>query len=267
MPDQLQLPSDWFARFSEYAVDTIGLMQLTYIGIQQVHRLPQLVDILSPPDERLNETETDAANRERRSENADLANKEIASGFPLLHAHSLMGLWGALEAMVDDLALLWLTTHSEVRGSAIFDRIKISVGSYERMSAHEQVAYLIEEAKSERRSAFSLGVGQFEGLLGELGLSGGVHERVRSLILEAQQTRHLMAHRAGRVDARFLSACPTTGYSIGDDIRISRDKISEFIMAMTLYARTLRNRQRRANGEAPHLHGIPQDWEGVLDVT
>jgi hypothetical protein len=57
---------------------------------------------------------------------AAFAKKEIEEGFPLLCAHSLVGLWGAFEAAVDDFLATWLEAHPSKLTDAESIRLRVS---------------------------------------------------------------------------------------------------------------------------------------------
>lgn len=91
-------------RFLEYAAEVMDFTQLTRQGIGVITGIPRAVEALMSKngDPRRAAEEQKLANAKRK---AKLAGSEIKNDFPLLHGHALMGLWGALEAMVEDLSI------------------------------------------------------------------------------------------------------------------------------------------------------------------
>lgn len=233
--------TDWRTqtrRFSDYLVQTDRLIRLTVDGASRLESLPRLLDELHPvnPDE-LPYAGQGAYTEVRKS--AAFAKEEINADFPLLHAHALMGLWGALEAMVEDLAVSWLATDPSALERPVFAKIKVAIGVYARLSRQDQQRYLVSEVKRECKTDLKVGLGQFEDLLSAIGLGGVVDARIRKVLFEAQQVRNLTAHRGGRADARFVASCPNLGYSVGDHVRLSGPQLTEILDCMGAYAITL----------------------------
>ena len=73
------------------------LLHLTVQGLSHVQKLPSLMDLFNNPKLELGlerDPPYEVNMRERAQKNADWVEKEAASGFPLLHAHSLDELYG-----------------------------------------------------------------------------------------------------------------------------------------------------------------------------
>src|SRR5882724_12080636 len=91
-------------RFLDYSKDSMRLLHMSMQGISIFTTIPKAVRVLKDiddpgytPEEREKRTEEfhqDLANAEAK---AEFAGKELKEGFPLLHAHTLVGLWSALE--------------------------------------------------------------------------------------------------------------------------------------------------------------------------
>lgn len=255
-----QTPSP-YELFRTYLADTARLVTLTYEGVQRIQGIPALYEVLANTGFKGVDADEQAAAAQAAQDTAELASAEIASNFALLHAHALMGAWGALESLVENVADFGLeNNHDAILSQPLFQRIKISVGVYESMTPVERRSYLISEAQREVKVDFSLGVGQFEGLLKELLLGGSVDPQIRRSLLHAQQIRHLIAHRGGRADSRFLKACPDLGYKVGDHVQLSPTQFHELILSMVVYGRILDNRCRVLKGLPPSTEGLPEEY-------
>jgi hypothetical protein len=112
------------ADFLRYAADAVSLISLAERG---AHAILSYRGI----NRRIKELDTewtaeDAARLENAEHVASVAESEIERGFPLLHNHALMGLWGALEAMVDDVSANWLEVHPEIMTYDRFPKIQVT---------------------------------------------------------------------------------------------------------------------------------------------
>src|SRR5690242_5096489 len=98
-----------FNRFIDYIYDVDDVMQLAEVGIGRIQSFPKMVRDLFPGI-----SDSDAVRKadeewlEEQDKFAQLAQSEIDLDFPLLHSHALVGVWGALEYLIEDLAVAWL---------------------------------------------------------------------------------------------------------------------------------------------------------------
>ena len=239
----------WRENLSDYVGDAMELVHQTYEGTSALLSMPRVVAALSKVDRRGVDTDQHQEEKDTADKSAAYAAKAQASDFALLHAHTVMGLWGALEAAVEDLASTWLENHPALLSRPKFMRIRVPVAIYETLTPAARFRLIISELQRDLGNDQSFGVGQFEKILTEVELTGAVPPRVRRLLLRAQQYRHLVAHRAGRADSRFLEICPDLGYTLGDPVNLSRTQMNEIFMAMIAYMEELENRVRLARAE------------------
>ncbi|MGY1776909.1 hypothetical protein ACI8AV_13715 [Geodermatophilus sp. SYSU D00804] len=239
--------------FLRYAADTMSLIDLTeggaraLLGYRSINL--HIKDLLS--DQESKWTADDAARLERAERSAQLAESEIERGFPLLHNHSLMGLWGALEVMVEDVSANWLDVHPETMTSEHFPKIQVELNKFLALDPLEQKRHVVAELKSKKGTPLRTGAGQFEALLDAIGLDGPLDPDVRSVLRIAQGFRNVVAHKGGRVDARLISTCPDLGLELGRPIRISAAQMQSMVFAMVMYAEEVNRRQRAASGLPP----------------
>lgn len=109
---------------------------------------------------------------------------------------------------------------------------------------------LVREINRSIGSDLKLGVGQFEGFLEAVGLGGGLPANMRQVLLFAQQYRHLVAHRGGRVDRRFKTACPFEVAAEGEPLDIGASRFALIRTALIGYVALLMDRFRVASGAA-----------------
>lgn len=255
----------WHVRLHKYLRDTHTLVALTYDGIRKIHDLPELHRILNSAPLASSSTSTAADQLAAAEKQAKEAAEAIDTDFALLHAHTLMGLWGALEAAIDDLIGNWIDVMPEAMNNPVFERIKVPLGTWERMKRTEQRGLIARELGATLKAADSAGVGQFEKLLDAVGLGGAVDARLRKSLHRAQQYRNLVAHRGGIADARFVAACPHWGYKDGDEVTLSRREFDEILYAIVLYGQLVLNRCLIALGYEPNFDGFHEPWHTAID--
>src|SRR5690349_4223249 len=121
----LWLPA--FSRFLEYVDGIDNLINITRTGAGRIQMMPRLTDILDEGKDLTSLSDHDRHRREKEKELADLAADEVARGFPLLYAHSTVSAWGALEVLVNDLAVAWLAGHPEPISQPPLGSVKLPV--------------------------------------------------------------------------------------------------------------------------------------------
>ena len=151
-------------RFREYVWESDRVLHLSIDGIRAIKNMVPLAELLHGSEQQL----------ARTREDAEFAEIESGRDFPLLHAHMLVGAWGALEAAVEDLVVAVLRNDPTVRASESISRIKISLADFESADAEERMRIVVTELQRALRSEQRLGVNAFEGVLGEVGLGGPV---------------------------------------------------------------------------------------------
>jgi len=190
---------------------------------------------------------------------ASLAKTEIESDFRLLHGHSLVGVWGALEAMASDLVLAWLINVPEVRMRPQVAGIKVSLVEFERLSSEERMHKIVREL--DRASSSRAGIARFEDLLDTVMLSGSYDSALAQNIYEMQQIRNLFAHRRGVADMHFVTACPQLGLSVGEPVPLSFEPWFACLMSSISYTWTVVNRVNRHFGakeiDEPPVQQLP----------
>ncbi|NEK59904.1 hypothetical protein GCU56_18780 [Geodermatophilus sabuli] len=212
-------------------------------------------------------TQDDAARLEDAERSADVAEQEIERGFPLLHNHALMGLWGALEAMIDDVCVSWLDLHPERVTADGFPRIQVELNQFLALGALEQKRHVVEELKRKQGSAAKIGAGQFEAVLDAIGLGGPIDANVRSVLRIAKSYRNVVAHRGGTADARLLADCPDLQLTLGEPVRVSDAQMQSIIFAMWWYAEEINRRRRQASGLPAGPNDLPPGMTSPSDLS
>ena len=66
-------------------------------------------------------------------------------------------------------------------------------------------------------------------------MAGSHHEEVRRIILELQQTRHVIVHRRGLADKRFMDRCPWVGATVGQSLITGKNHFIRYARAVLLF--------------------------------
>lgn len=188
---------------------------------------------------------------------AAFAKRELDSGFTLLHAHSLVLVWGALETMVVDLCIASLKNVPSLLDSDEFRRIKIPLGEFLELTEDERMEALLALADRESRGLGWQGVARLEGLLRLVGLEGEMDAPgLRADLHTMYQIRNLFVHRRGVIDRRFLANCQPIGGNLGERLRFEPARYLQLRMAATHYVFVVFNRCCGVYG------GQRLEWQG-----
>lgn len=225
-------------RFVMYLIEVDRTINLSTRGIASAIPMVDLAKALAAEDQGiLNETENNAKAESRTriqrfEENAKFAKEQIEKGFPILYGLAIVGLWGALEAFVEDLSVDWIKRHPVVLQNDAIARIKVPLAEFDSLNSEERRVFLVREIASINKKS---GISGFEDLLGLLGISGSVDRELRRIIFEMHQTRNLIVHRASIADRKFVESCPWLKYKTGDTISITGRQYSMFRDAAIAY--------------------------------
>lgn len=166
---------------------------------------------------------------------SESAQREVESGFPLLYANSLIGLWGALEACIDDLCVLFLQCMDRQRLGKVLGATRVRIGEYFGLEDEDRWLWLLAQLQKSDASSLKAGIGQFESFLKPLGISPQVDQGVRTTLFRIKAMRNLYAHRAGRADARFIQEWPDHPALAGQIVVPTSRQVLAADTAMVLY--------------------------------
>jgi|SRR5215475_7347722 len=102
----------------------------------------------------------------------DFAIKEKEKGYPLLHEMTLVGLWGAFEAAMEDVVVAFLLHEPKLFNSEKLAKIRIPFAEYEAASPDERMRTLLAEYQRTLRSDQRRGVTAFEAIFEIVDLDG-----------------------------------------------------------------------------------------------
>lgn len=239
------LAVDWFRKTCDMCVDyveaNITLVNLAKSGIGMTLGRADFLKALDGyhevynPEKRVQQKELEAAHVQ-----AALAQSEIDSDFRLLHAHSLVGIWGAVDAWVDDVVAGWLLNRPDC--FELGDRkVKVSCSTVlsDPLTRTRFVAAALRDSLG---YSLRLGVTPMEEFFASVGLSGFVPSEIGDAVFEAQQIRNVYAHNGGRADERLLERCPRLGLSRGVPVPVTSDMYYGYAAAFIRYVSVVWNR-------------------------
>lgn len=183
--------------------------------------------------------------------------READNGFPLLYANSLIGLWGAFEACLDDLCLLFLQCVSRERLSNALSSARVKIGEYLALDDDDRWRWLLAQLQKAETTSLRTGVGQFESYLKPLGISPQIESGVRTTLFKIKAMRNLYAHRAGRADRKFLEEWPDHPAGIDQLVVPTNNQLLAAHTAMVMYVESIHRCVLSELGEQPPEISLP----------
>jgi hypothetical protein len=225
--------------FMAYWDQAVKLLDVSIQGISVMRAIPNAIEVLaslSPREgESPNDPEKHRASLEAAKAAAEFAEQEVKAGFPLLHAHTLVGVWGALEAAIEDMLVGILANEPAVLLNEAFSKLRISLADFEMLDKEERMRLLIEDIERGLGSSRKQGVDYFETLLDRFSLSGAVEEEVKRNIWEMNNIRNVIVHRASFADRRLVKNCPWMGLKVGDKVTVTHKSIHRYGSSVWAY--------------------------------
>lgn len=210
------------------------VVRLSLIGISRLQGFPELMKVLAEVDEkhRTPEHEKVIVTAQR---DADLAEREIATGFPILFANALVALWSLLEETIRATVAAWLKNDPTVWQVDVIAKLRVRLGEYERLSKEERYYYVAELMESETSAGLRNGVARFEAMLKPLSLDGPVPDELRKDMFELGQVRNVIVHRGGRIDRQLTNSCPWLNFEVGNELSIKKEQFDQYLKAVQNY--------------------------------
>lgn len=225
-------------RFTEYSESANTLLYLSMRAISMTRGVPKMFEVIASVgreaagwDEQAHKTAL-----EKMKNDADFAAKECDTHFPLLHEFTLVGMWGAFEAAIEDLVVAILCNEPELLRADPFSKIRIPLADFETLEREDRMRILLRELQRSFRSDQRQGVKAFESILGTVALSGEVKPADREGIWEMNHARNVIVHRGSCADRTFVAACPKLGLKIGDRIQITDHLLGRYVGSLGRYA-------------------------------
>lgn len=231
MPEWATQP---FHAFLEYCQNLDHILRLSKNGIYTIQVMPKVVEALGKVD--FDEEPTTYEERlENAKQDAELAQKEVDNGFPLLHAQAVVSIWGCLESQVRAFLANWLAKEPGALLVNQVQKLKVQIGDYERLTPEERPYYILDLLERDMQSSLKQGVSRFETLLEIFGMGGAVDETVRKDLFEMHQIRNVVVHRQGIADKRLATSCPWLNIEPGEIIVVSHQDLRRYSEAALGY--------------------------------
>lgn len=183
-------------------------------------------------------------------ERAELAKAELDNEHPHLNAMALISMVSALDACIEEL----VPTAKEIYAKAIVNEIydnrlsgderKMWEGLPDDRKEVVKAAMIAAMSGSHKRQkrVFAVGAKRYETLLKDANLQAWpdkpIPRALDTALGEVVALRHVLVHRAGRIDEQALEDAPTLAkrYSVGDFVRISKEDYRTYSAALRAYA-------------------------------
>ena len=226
-----------FREFIDQAERLDQLLHLSMSGISMIRGVPKIVEVLAKVEEDSGEHARQKIENAKRE--ADLAQKEVDEGFPLLHAQTTIALWSALEATVRLFIVRWLQNYQPAMNVEVIQKLRVRIGEYERLEGEDRFFYILDRLEQELSAPLRSGVSRFESLLEPFGLAGAVDEDLRRNLFELNQVRNVLVHRSGVADRRLIESCPWLEVKVGDILKMRHDTTRRYFDSVMRYSTTL----------------------------
>jgi len=194
---------------------------------------------------------------------ARAAQNTIENHFSIARNNTILGAWGALESCIDDICIIRLSETSGACAEEATRTLKVALGDYLALTPEGRWPWLLEQIKRANSSSLKSGVGQFEATLDAVGLGGSVDSDLRRAMLYTKAMRNVIAHRGGRIDAKFVAECPRFDASEGAVLEMSAEQWLAALSSMFLYVLVVYERVRVASGMEPREIDIPPWIDGL----
>lgn len=171
----------------------------------------------------------------KMAETSGRAQRHIDAEFAYLFGTATVQLWTVLEATVMDFVLAFLEDGGRWKAVPLTSTVKLTVAEFAGLADRQQLETAFDAALMNRGTRNQPGIGRFENLLKEVGLGGDVPDEVRRTILWLAETRHVLLHRKGIADNKYLDRCPWTGLGVGTRITVRESDFNAARRAVRAY--------------------------------
>ncbi len=236
-------------RFREYVTDSTQLLRLSIMGIHMLIEIPDTLRFIEqhepprdPPEDPAEHQEKFQQQLRLAEEAAQFAKRECKSGFPLLHAHTVVGLWSAFVSAIEDAVAGMLMNEPDLLQLEIFSKVRIPLADFEALEKQERMRVLVQEIEKNNNLVRRQGVDGFEALFAHVNLSGAVDPEVKKSIWELSHVRNVIVHRGSVADRRLVQSCPWMGLKVGDHVTVTKEALGRYFDALGEYLLTILRR-------------------------
>jgi hypothetical protein len=255
--------------FLDYMEENMQLLHMSMRGIGMITMVPNALSVLGErpySENRPDDPETRKQDFQKALEAAEsaarFAEREGKQGFPLLHAHSLVGAWSALESAIEDAIVGMLMNEPDLLWNETLSKIRIPLAEFEALDKEERMRYLLEELERTHGLRRRQGVDGFEDLLGHVNLSGAVEPDIKKAIWELSNLRNVIVHRGSMADRRLVQGCPWMGLRVGDKVTVTHEALGRYFAALHQYLIVILHRLRAKYGLGPLRRDGAEEYAG-----
>ena len=188
--------------FLDYLKESMRLLHMSMRGIGMIRCVPNTLTVLgehayseNPSDDPVRRKEEFHKGLKEAEALAKFAEKECDDGFPLLHAHTLVGAWSAMENAIEDALVGTLMNEPTLLQAEAFSKIRIPLTEFEVLEKDERMRFLVEELERGQGLGKKQGVDGFEMLLEHVTLGGPVDAEIKKTLWEIYHVRNVIVHR------------------------------------------------------------------------
>lgn len=205
-------------------------------------------------------------------ERAEMARAEKENQLVEHNAMTLVSMVGALDALVELLAPrareMLIAHQAHVMMDLAHKREPEAAAKLDE-SVLEAVEHALRELLAERFESFDAnpkgaGAKRWESVLSHVGLQApsqrDIPPDLDQALTEVVALRHVLAHRAGRVDPKALKQAPTLRYTDGDLVRITHAEYRSYSAALWTYGEEIIHRLMKDLAPAPALTNWSQNY-------
>lgn len=164
------------------------------------------------------------------------------------------GCGGALEALIDDVAIDMLIEWPDRLAHERFQKLRVPLAQFTQMDEGDRVRFLLDEAVRVPAKDPSAGIARFEVMTEIMGLPPFADSERRKVLIEMHGARNLIVHRASVVDRRFLEGCPWVDLNPGERFIVDGNRFRGYCDAVFAYVAHVRESilAERKRREAAH---------------
>jgi len=217
-----------------------------------------------------------AKEKERAKKLGDFARSEATAGHPYLFSLAVIRLYSIVEGAVDATFIAAVRSREDCRLSDTLTRLKGPLLPFLISTEDERAEILRDRLLDEVGARQKVGLGRFEAILSAISLAGrSIPELISRSFLEFSETRHLIVHRGGFADKKFIGRCPWLAEKVGQPVKISGAEFRIYSSTSMWYLIDLAQRWRGGNDpevsaeyaqvQNEVLNSINENYRGARD--
>jgi len=211
-----------------YLVEEINTCGLIVRSIQNTELLSTILPLALERSDQISEKLTQALTTllQLSKNDSQFARDEIKRDFSIVRMHSAIGLWSAIETMVENVLASHINKHPELR-----DKIKekypdIKIKNKPNEPLENSTLRLIKNLEN-LCDGETVGK-RYEEMLSAVGLEFSISDEIATGLNDLNEFRNLALHRRSIVDARFLAKSSFKTHKVGEKFTISDDEYIRF---------------------------------------